>query len=38
VDARLREMLAEVAPQLGTVVAYSGPGLEITRPDAQEAN
>jgi len=38
VDARLREMLAEVAPQLGTVVAYSGPGLEITRPDTREAN
>ena len=28
----------EKFPQLGTVVAYSGPGLEITRPDAPEAN
>ncbi|WP_297005792.1 diphosphomevalonate decarboxylase [uncultured Corynebacterium sp.] len=31
VDARLRSMLAEVAPGLSTVVAYAGPGLQVTR-------
>ncbi len=36
VDARLRELLARDVPGLRTVVARSGPGLEISRVTTEE--